>query len=227
MVSPEPRARQNNWPMTTALAIALAIAVTGLTSALDEWDWWITAVLVAFAALGVAGWVRGLTRVRGIPTVAALAAIYLLLTLRFAADTAILFVVPTPDTLERFGDLMASGRLTIAESSVPATPTDGMIFIVAGGIGLVAVALDALAIAVRSPALTGIPLLIVVAIPSVVQRELSSALTFALTAGAWLAILWIDRKRPQPGSALLVGSFVVVGALIAAPVLAGLQRGHV
>ncbi|WP_167041536.1 DUF3488 and transglutaminase-like domain-containing protein [Salinibacterium sp. ZJ454] len=223
MASSESRGRRNNWPMTAALALALTVAVTGLSSALEGWDWWLLAVFTAFVALGVAGWVRGLTRFRVIPPLAALAAVLVLLTLRFAADTAIFWVIPTFDSVDRFGELTLAGQLGIAQSIVPAAATEGMLFIIALGIGVVAVTLDTVALPLRSPALSGIPLLVVVAIPSVVQRELSSVFTFVFTASAWLLVLWVDRRRPQPGSAVTVGAFVVVGALIAAPVLAGLQ----
>ncbi|MET1042917.1 MAG: DUF3488 and transglutaminase-like domain-containing protein [Microbacteriaceae bacterium] len=209
--------------MTVALALALSIAVTGLSSALSSWDWWLLSVFTGFVALGVAGWVRGLTRFRVIPSLAALAAVLLVLTVRFAADTAIFWLVPTFDTIDRFGELMLVGQLGIVESIVPAAATEGMLFIIALGMGVVAVTLDAVALALRAPALSGIPLLVVVAIPSVVQRELSSVWTFVFTAIAWLLVLWVDKRRPQPGSAVAVGAFVVVGALIAAPVLAGLQ----
>lgn len=223
MASPERRGRRGNWPMTGAMALALVIAVTGLSSAIAGWNWWLAATVSALLALGAAAGLRRVSRSTVVPTIGGAAAVFLLLVLLFAADTAILALIPTPDTFTRFNELLLQGQLTIAEEIAPANADAGMVFIITLGIGLVAVAMDLFAITLRAPALTGLPLLVIVAIPSVVQRELTSALSFAATACAWLLVLWVDKRRPQASSAIAVGAAVVAASLVVAPVLGGLR----
>jgi transglutaminase-like putative cysteine protease len=223
MVSPEKRGRRENWPMTGALALALVVAVTGLSSALAGWDWWLMAVTASLLALATTALLRRVTRSLILPALGGVAAVLLLMVVRFGADTAILGLIPTPGTFERFDQLIQIGRLTIAEEIAPAEADEGMLLIIGLGIGLLAVAMDLFAITLRAPALTGLPLLAVVAIPSIVQAELTSAMTFAATAGAWLLVLWVDKRRPQASSAIAVGAAVVAASLIVAPVLGGLR----
>jgi transglutaminase-like putative cysteine protease len=223
MASSEERGRRANWPMAGALAVALVVAVTGLSSALADWDWWLMAVTSLLVALGTTALLRRFTRSLILPTLGGVAAVFLLVVVRFAADTAILGLIPTPDTFNRFTELIRLGQITIAEEAAPAHADEGMLLIIALGIGWLAVAMDVFAVTVRAPALTGLPLLVVVAIPSIVQRELTSALTFAATAAAWLLVLWVDKRRPQASSAVAVGAAVVVASLIVAPVLGGLR----
>ena len=67
--------------------------------------------------------------------------------------------------------------------------------------------MDVLAFAVRVPAFTGLPLLVLLIVPSAVRPELENGFFFLLTASAWIAILLVRSRRP--GRRVAVGIAVV------------------
>ena len=199
---------------TVTIGVALLIALGGLNQLLANGVWWVVAGVVVVVVLAAAAGVRAATRREVLPVAGGALALLATLTLFFAADTAILGVVPTFDTVGRFGDLLASGSASIQDQGVPAEPVPGILFILAAAAGLVALALDALAIVAKAPALTGIPLLAVVAAPGFINPDYTDPIYFVLTGAAWLLVLYVSSSRTQPAVAVVVGGTSVVAALV-------------
>ncbi|HEY4269726.1 MAG TPA: DUF3488 and transglutaminase-like domain-containing protein [Galbitalea sp.] len=200
--------------MSGLLLLAVAVATSGLHSLLADFTWWFATTGVALVVLGVAAAVRYYLQRRWAGTVAGLVAGLVLIVLFFGGGTAVLGIIPTGATFEHFGQLANEATDSIARQSVPAFVVPGIQFLLCWSIGGIAVVLDALAIWARIPALTGIPLLIVTAVPSVVQPALSDALFFAMTAAAYLLIVRNRVRRVQPGIAVVLGTVAVLGALL-------------
>jgi transglutaminase-like putative cysteine protease len=200
--------------MSGLLFAALGCAVAGLHSILMDSAWWFAALGVVFVVLAVAAATRYYSRRTWVGTAAGALAGFVVLTLFFGAGTAFLGIVPTGGTFARFGSLAQAATDSIARQSVPAFATVGIQFLLCWTIGGIAVVLDAVAISGRMPALTGIPLFIVLAVPSFVRAPLSDAFLFELTAVAYLFIVRNRLRRVQPGVAIVVGTIAVLGALI-------------
>ena len=213
---------------TLAIGVALLLALGGLNHLLANGVWWVVSSAVAVFVLGATAGVRAATRRPLLPVAGGAAALLLTVTLFFAADTAVLGLIPTFDTVARFGELLASGAASIQEQGVPAEPVPGILFILSVAAGLVAMALDAFAIVAKAPALTGIPLLAVVAAPGFINPEYTDPIYFVLTAAAWMLILYVSSSRTQPAVATVVGGVAVVAALvvpIALPPVATIDAG--
>jgi len=205
--------------MSALLLLGLAVATSGLHSLLADFGWWFATTAIALVILGVAAAVRYYLQRRWAGTVAGLVAGLIVIMLFFNGGTAILGVIPTGGTFEHFGQLATEAMDSIARQSVPAIAEPGIQFLLCWSIGGIAVVLDALAIWARIPALTGIPLLIITAVPSVVQPALSDALFFAMTAIAYLLIVRNRVRRVQPGIAVVLGTVSVFGALLIPAIL--------
>jgi transglutaminase-like putative cysteine protease len=212
--------------MSGALLLLLAFSVGSLSVLITGGAWWLPPVAVAGAVLLAVGAVRVARPGRLLPFAAGAATLLGVLTLMFAADTALLGVVPLEGSLERAAALIDEGRISIAEQAAPADATPGIVFILALAAGFLAWTADTFAYQLRAPALTAVPALALMAVPVVVRPGEFDAIFFVLAAGAYLAVLQVDRRRREPGRALALGAsalvlaFVLPGAL-PAPIAAG------
>ena len=204
-----PTARQS-----LAIGLAVVVSLGGLNQLLTGGLWWLTAGAIAVLVVVATAAVRYGTRRRLLPTGAGAVALLVVLTLFFAADTALLGLIPTPASIARFGDLLVSGGRSIQDQGVPATAVPGIMFILGLASGLVALAIDAVTVVARAPALSGIPLLAIVAAPGFVDPEYTDPFYFVLAGAAWLFILFVSSQRTQPGVAVAIGSVAVLAGLV-------------
>lgn len=200
--------------MSGLLLLALGLASASLHSVLVDFGWWFGAMGVVLVVLGAAAAARYYLPTRWAGSAAGLVAGFIVIVLFFGGGTAFLGFIPTGGTLVHFGALAQAATDSIARQSVPAFATVGIQFLLCWAIGGIALVMDAVAIWWRVPALVGVPLFIVVAVPSFVRAPLSDAFFFELTAVAYLLIVRNRLRRIQPGVAIVVGAVAVLGALI-------------
>jgi len=201
------------------LFLALAIALAGLSVLLTGVMWWLSAVAASAAVLGSAALARLLLRRRSLGTLVALVVGVAAITVMFASDTAALGIIPTADSWERFRELTALGVSSINEQASPAVATPGILFIVVWTAAALALVLDAVANWWRSPAVAGVPLLVLLTVPSIVDVDFANPVYFVLVAGVFLLLLRPRLGRTQSGVALGVGAVAVGTALLAPLVL--------
>jgi transglutaminase-like putative cysteine protease len=212
--APRPRDTASGVRVSILLAIALALAVGNLHGVLSGVFWWVASLVPIVVVFAVATLTRVLLRRRGWGTLTAAAASLGLLTLMFAADTAFVGVVPTSATWDRFATLIAEGGQSITEQATPAEATPGILFLLCWAAAGLALVLDILASWWRVPALAGIPLLVVLAVPSTIDPELADPFFFALVAIVYLLLLRPRIGRSRPPVAIGLGAVAVVGALV-------------
>ena len=233
--SPIPQ-RRSTLGLSAAALLCVAAALTGFGVLLDEGLWGPTALVVASAAIAAAALVRVAMRRsrRFFVVVAALGAAgvaaLLSLTLLFAADTALFGIVPTPDTLQRFIELIRAGELSIAEQSIPAVADEGIRFLLASGVAAFAVLVDTVATASRRPAAAAAPLLGMLAVPVILAPGALPLLTVLATTAAFLLLLALHRPAASGGvsafgRAVAVTASVLVAALIVPPLLPSVVAG--
>jgi transglutaminase-like putative cysteine protease len=211
--------------MSALLLLSLAVAITGLHNVLEDITWWFPAFAVMFVVFTVAAVVRFYIRRAWAGTVAAIIGGLIAVTVFFASSSALLGFIPTGSTVTRFVELIETGNDSIARQTLPAIATSGIQFLICLAIAGVAIAMDAVAIWLRAPALVGIPLLVVVVIPSFIIASLADGFTFELTAIVYLLIILRRGRRIQPAVALASGVVAVLGALIAPVVLPSVTPG--
>ncbi|MBC7590949.1 MAG: transglutaminase domain-containing protein [Salinibacterium sp.] len=204
----------SHWALSSLMLLAIGTAAAGLNSVIADVTWWFIIMTVAMLVLVAGATVRSFARRRIWPVVAAVVTAFAAITLIFAPGQSLLALIPTPDTVERFGQLQEAGGNSISTQSIPANADEGILFLLCVGIAAIAVAMDILAFAVRAPALTGLPLLVLLIVPSAVRPELENGFFFLLTASAWIAILLVRSPRPGRRVAVGIAAVAVTAGLI-------------
>lgn len=206
------------WSMAGVMALAVGIAAGSLGAVLTEGAWWFPFMAMVMVMLATAAAVRGVTKRRLVGTIAAFLSGGVILILMFAADTAIAGIIPTGETFARLAQLVSDGDESIANQRFPADAEIGIVFLICLGALAVTLAMDVAAFVLRKPALTGIPLLILLLVPSLVRSELHDAFVFATTALAYVAILLVASQRASVRTAWPLVAVALVISLIV-PVL--------
>ncbi|TQO20875.1 transglutaminase superfamily protein [Rhodoglobus vestalii] len=206
------------WSLAGALALAIGVAASSLGEVLTEGSWWFPLMAVVVVALASATAFRNVNARAAWGTAVAAVTAGALLVLTFAADTAIAGIVPTGATFARFAELVRDGDESIVTQRLPANADTGIVFIVCLGALAVTLAMDVAAFVVRKPALAGIPLLILLLVPSFVSSELHNAFVFAATALTYVVILLVASENVSARTAWPLVSVALVVSLIV-PVL--------
>jgi transglutaminase-like putative cysteine protease len=176
------------WAATLMAACALLPLVEPVT--------WI--VQAAFL-LGVQTVVGALTRriPLGRPlTVAAQALVTLvMLTLVFARDQAFAGLIPGPGTFVHFGELLRQGGDDIARYAIPAPlESDGIKLMVFGGVLIVGLLVDTLAVTFRSAAPAGLPLLALYSVAAGLSQGHGDWFWFLVAAVGYLLLLLAEGR---------------------------------
>jgi transglutaminase-like putative cysteine protease len=124
-----------------------------------------------------------------------LAALAIYLLLRYAHDQALFGIIPWTDSFDHVGKLASAGKADINRYTAPIGVSPGIELLTVGGVGLVAVAVDTLAVTFRRAALAGLPLLVLYTVPTAVAPGGVSWVAFALAGIAYLALLLAESRE--------------------------------
>ena len=167
-------------PVEALLAALATLAVTlPLTTLFTPSTWFRPSViLVAVVALVGMG-LRRITANRPLVVVGQVAMLVYAASLLHGRGHLFGDLLPTPETGRAFGVLLQEAQSTVTNYTAPAPSNRGTILAISLLIGLTAVAVDAIGVTYRSPALAGIPLL---------SAFLASATNSGDGLGAWYAV---------------------------------------
>ncbi|MEV7434388.1 transglutaminase TgpA family protein [Streptomyces griseoviridis] len=176
------------WAATLMAACALLPLVSPAT--------WI---LQAAVMLGVQTLVGAATRRVPLPrplTVASQALVGLLmLTLAFAREQAVAGFVPGPDAFRHFAELLRQGGDDIARYAIPAPlASDGIRLMLLGGVLVIGLAVDTLAVTFRSAAPAGLPLLALYSVAAGLSEGGADWLWFLVAAVGYLTLLLTEGR---------------------------------
>ncbi|MDT7619699.1 MAG: hypothetical protein QOF99_600 [Pseudonocardiales bacterium] len=181
-------------PVAAGLAVALSSsALSGVLQG-HRWFWYALAVVSLVVVLG------GLARLfrLHVAIVAAIQLVGLALLLAGVFSTDPVFgVLPGPSAL---GDLWhgLSAAMTQIESGVPPVPTSpAMLLLVSVGFGVVAVGVDAMAVAGHGPAVCGLVLLGAYTVPTALAPKALPDLSIAAGAVGYALLLVTEHRRRQ------------------------------
>lgn len=218
--------RSTDLRTSGALLLALLVTIAGLHVILEGVAWWFQLAFLCVLLLGTAAITRRILplpvdAVRAIayrwllPPVVSTIVLLLAVTVIFVPSTAILGVIPTTQSWDAFAQIVQAANFSIARQSLPAVAISPIMFLLCLGVGPLAILADVLAISVRRPALAGVPLLVLLAVPSVVSIDITDPIVFVLAAISYLLLLRANAARRQTALTIGLSSVVVVGALVA------------
>ncbi|MGK5532306.1 transglutaminase TgpA family protein [Streptomyces sp. URMC 129] len=175
------------WLATLAAAGAMLPLIDG-----GEWLLRAGLLLTAQSAAGM------LTRRRGVPAAVSVGAqllvSLLLLTLACAREYAAAGLLPGPAVFDRFGRLITAGAEDIGNYPAPAPATDGIMLLVFGGVLLIGLLVDLLAVTLRSAAAAGLPLLALYSVAAGVARDDGGWPYFMIAAAGFLVLLLAEGR---------------------------------
>jgi transglutaminase-like putative cysteine protease len=155
--------------------------------------------IIGLAIVAVVGASAGVRRV--LPALASLvtylAALLLYLNLVFARALSTAWIVPTAHSLHALTKLASVGY-DLHNYAPPVPSIAGIELISAAGIGAVAIITDLIAVRLRSPAVAGLPLLVLFSVPvatNVKNATVGLTLAFCLGITGYLAMLATDGRQ--------------------------------
>ena len=124
-----------------------------------------------------------------------LVALLLYLLVRYANDQAWLGLVPTTGSVDELGTLASAGKTDINQYATPIGVSPGIEFLTVAGVGLVALAVDTLAVTWRRAALAGLPLLVLYTVPTALAPGGVNWVAFAVAGIAFLTLLLTESRE--------------------------------
>lgn len=187
-----------NHRLTITAAFA-TIATSAVLYPLLASGIWLSEGAMAAICVALAG---TLTRLRRLPAalcLAVCAAVLLLyLNVLYAARQSAMWVFPTWSSLRHLWRLSGAGLASVHKYAPPVPASHGILLLTVGGIGIVAVLTDLLAVRLRRPALAGLPLLVLFCVPlstSSPPGSVGAVLVFGLAVAGFLALLSMDGRE--------------------------------
>ena len=155
-----------------------------------------------------------------------------LVMLFFLRDTALLWVIPTTETVDELFRLLATAAEEITYGAAPLRAGSALAFLIVASVGLLAIVVDHVVVTARMPLLAGVALIAVSLIPSIVVPDEIDVVAFVLLSASILFLMRVDtlsRQAPKaraatrgagvPATAAGIGVVAVVVTLVVAPSL--------
>lgn len=186
-------ARRRSVRMGLASGAATLLTSAALLPVFVNQGWVPSAAAVILAVTLVGIGVRALPRGGALAPVAQLLAIFLILSW-FFADHLTLGVIPTPTSTRGLWGLLGDGLLDVQGQAAPALMLQGLILLTALSVGLMAILVEFLSIAVGRVALSGLALLVIYLVPVATLVGSISLLSFIGPALGYLLMLYADAR---------------------------------
>jgi transglutaminase-like putative cysteine protease len=175
---------------------ATLLSAAPISTIFDAWTWLLECILAVALIAGAAL----LTRTFRFPVWAQVSGEFLalLLALSWIFPAPNSFLIPTPATINHFGELFTQAGDDTRNYAVPVPDRPGLLFVAVLGIGLVAIVVDVLTVVLRRPALAGLPMLAIYSVPVAVYVDSVAVTPFIVGAVGYLWLLVsdnIDRVR--------------------------------
>ncbi|WP_228926817.1 DUF3488 and transglutaminase-like domain-containing protein [Streptomyces sp. DH7] len=173
---------------------ATLLAAGALIPLVEGAGWLVQAAVLLGVQSGVGALARRVPLARTLTIAVQTLVTLLLLTLVFVRDHALFGVLPGPEALMRLGELLVAGGEDVGTYAIPAPMTDGIKLMVVGGVVLIGLAVDALAVTFRSAAPAGLPLLALYSVAAGLSDGGASWLWFLLAASGYLLLLLAEGR---------------------------------
>ncbi|MCX5382957.1 DUF3488 and transglutaminase-like domain-containing protein [Streptomyces sp. NBC_00083] len=173
---------------------ATVMASCSMLPLVDPALWIVQAAFLLAIVSTVGALARRVPLARPLTVLAQAAVALLLLTLVFARQQAIAGVLPGPDAFVQLNALLQQGGSDVGQYAIPAPATPGIRLMMVGGVLLIGLAVDALAVTFRSAAPAGLPLLALYSVAAGLSSGGASWLWFVFAAAGYLLLLLAEGR---------------------------------
>ncbi|GAA2924556.1 MULTISPECIES: transglutaminase TgpA family protein [Streptomyces] len=176
------------WAATLMAACALLPLVKPAT-------WIVQAAFLLGVQAGVGAAARRVPLARPLTVAAQAVVTVFLLTFVFVREQALAGLVPGPEALERFAVLLRQGGDDVARYAIPAPlESDGIRLMLIGGVLVIGLLVDTLAVTFRSAAPAGLPLLALYSVAAGLSDGGTDWLWFLVAAAGYLMLLLAEGR---------------------------------
>ncbi|MEU6774427.1 DUF3488 and transglutaminase-like domain-containing protein [Streptomyces sp. NPDC046759] len=175
-------------------AAATLMAACSLLPLIAEPTWLLLLIPLVAVQTGVGTAARRVPLGRPLTVLAQALVTLVLLTLVFARQHAIVGLVPGPDAFRHLADLLQQGSNDVSEYAIPAPLTDGIELMLVGGVLLIGLLVDTLAVTFRSAAPAGLPLLALYSVAAGLSDGGAGWLWFLVAAAGYLMLLLAEGR---------------------------------
>ncbi|MFE7465767.1 transglutaminaseTgpA domain-containing protein, partial [Streptomyces sp. NPDC057499] len=173
---------------------ATLMAAASMLPLVSPAGWILQAAFLLAVQSGIGVLVRRAPVPRAVVVAAQALVTLAVLTVVFARVQAVAGLLPGPEAVQRLAHLLASGAEDVGRYATPAPVTDGIRLMLIGGVLLVGLAVDALAVTFRSAAPAGLPLLALYSVAAGLSGGGAGWLWFLLAAGGYLMLLLAEGR---------------------------------
>ncbi|MBA2948622.1 transglutaminase TgpA family protein [Streptomyces himalayensis] len=173
---------------------ATLMAACALLPLVGSSTWIVQAALLLTIQAGVGALARRVPLARPLTVAAQALVTLLLLTVVFARGQAIAGVLPGPEVFREFGLLLQDGAEDVGQYSIPAPLSDGIRLMLVGGVLVIGLMVDALAVTFRSAAPAGLPLLALYSVAAGLSDGGAGWVWFLLAAAGYLLLLLAEGR---------------------------------
>ncbi|MFE6662223.1 DUF3488 and DUF4129 domain-containing transglutaminase family protein [Streptomyces sp. NPDC057697] len=173
---------------------ATLMAAASMLPLVEPAGWIVQATFLLAVQSGTGLLVRRAPVPRALVLMAQAVVTLVVLTVVFARQQAVAGLLPGPEAVQRLGHLLAAGAEDVGKYAAPAPVTDGIRLMLIGGVLLVGLAVDALAVTFRSAAPAGLPLLALYSVAAGLSEGGADWLWFLLAAGGYLLLLLAEGR---------------------------------
>ncbi|MFC8681348.1 DUF3488 and DUF4129 domain-containing transglutaminase family protein [Microbacterium ureisolvens] len=226
------RARGGERLLAFAILAALLAALLPVVRVIDP-GWWLVGALALASLVLAAGYTARRYRLPAVAVTLIEAGVWVVfMTLTFLSSTALLWVIPTLDTLRAVPLLVEAAMEQITVGAAPLEPTLPLAFVVVGAMGLLTIIVDHVVVTARMPLLASVGIVAVSLIPAIAAPSDVDVIGFVFLAVTILFLIRSEtrsREKPLereaertagvPATALGIGAIAIVVAVVATPVL--------
>ncbi|MEU0971418.1 DUF3488 and transglutaminase-like domain-containing protein [Streptomyces sp. NPDC005917] len=175
-------------------AAATLMASCALLPLVSPMTWLFQAAFLVAVQTGVGAAARRVPLARPLTVAAQALVTLLMLTLVFARGHALAGLIPGPGTFRYFADLLQQGSLDVSQYAIPAPLTEGIRLMVIGGVLIIGLIVDTLAVTFRSAAPAGLPLLALYSVAAGLSDGPTDWLWFLVAAAGYLLLLLAEGR---------------------------------
>ncbi len=175
-------------------AVATLMAACALLPLVSSAAWMVQAALLLAVQSGVGAAARRVPLARPLTVAAQALVTLLLLTLVFARAQAVAGLVPGPDAFRHLAALLQHGADDVGRYAIPAPLSDGIRLMLVGGVLLIGLIVDAVAVTLRSAAPAGLPLLALYSVAAGLSTGGTDWLWFLVAAVGYLMLLLAEGR---------------------------------
>lgn len=180
--------------LAVCAAAATLMASCALLPLVSPAVWLFQAAFLVAVQTGVGALARRVPLARPLTIACQAVVALLLLTLTFARDRSIAGFIPGPGTFQSFWELLQSGADDVGRYAIPAPLTPGIRLMIVGGVLLIGLLVDTLAVTFRAAAPAGLPLLALYSVAAGLSSGGADWLWFLVAACGYLMLLLAEGR---------------------------------